>query len=228
MQARYIAATRPRWVALEQVPGALPLWKSYAGVLGAMGYATWCGVVDAADYGVPQNRRRAILIASQARPVSCPLPTHYDPSGPPLLFCAQWVSMADALGWGADGRPSPTVTAGGTKTGGAEPFGHRDRLALAAERDAGRWVLRTSFGEPSGERHGSHEMDPAARPAHAVTSKARSWSLRLDTRSHATLRSADQPAPTIQFAHRANLARWANWMQDDQPGDGTRITVEQA
>jgi len=50
--------------------------------------------------------------------------------------------MAQALGWGADGRPSPAVTAGGTSTGGAESFGHRDRQALESERDAGRWALR--------------------------------------------------------------------------------------
>jgi DNA (cytosine-5)-methyltransferase 1 len=50
--------------------------------------------------------------------------------------------MAEALGMGATGRPAPTVTAGGTATGGAEPFGHRDRDMLDAERAAGRWMLR--------------------------------------------------------------------------------------
>ena len=30
--------------------------------------------------------------------------------------------MAEALGWGLAERPSPTVTGGGTETGGAEPI----------------------------------------------------------------------------------------------------------
>lgn len=35
-----------------------------------------------------------------------------------------------------------TVTGGGTKTGGAEPFGNAARQGLARERDAGRWISR--------------------------------------------------------------------------------------
>lgn len=140
--ARYIAACRPEWVALEQVPAVLPLWQVYAEELRKMGYSAWCGLLNSADYGVPQTRIRAILIASRVRQVSRPVPTHYDPRKGMQLFGSPWVSMAEALGWGADGRPSPAVTAGGTSTGGAEPFGHRDRQALESERDSGRWALR--------------------------------------------------------------------------------------
>ena len=140
--ARYIYACRPEWVALEQVPDVLPLWRVYAAELGRLGYSTWYGKLNAADYGVPQTRERAILIASRVRRVACPVPTHYDPRKGDQLWGEPWVSMAEALGWGADGRPSPAVTAGGTATGGAEPFGHRDRDMLGAERDAGRWALR--------------------------------------------------------------------------------------
>jgi DNA (cytosine-5)-methyltransferase 1 len=189
--ARFIAACRPEWVALEQVPAVLPLWKVYADELRKLGYSVWCGKLNAANYGVPQTRERAILIASRVRRVSCPPPTHYDPRRGAQLFGDPWVSMATALGWGATGRPPPTVTAGGTRTGGAEPFGHRDREALEAERDAGRWTLR------------------------------------LDTQSKATLpRSADEPAPTMQFAHRANLARWVLHTNRGQDEDGTRQTVD--
>ena len=171
--ARFIAACRPEWVALEQVPSVLPLWKVYAAELRKMGYHVWCGKLNAANYGVPQTRERAILIASRVRRVSCPPPTHYDPRKGDQLFGERWVSMATALGWGATDRPPPTVTAGGTRTGGAEPFGHRDRDALAAEQEAGRWALR------------------------------------MDTQEKATLpRPLDEPAPTMQFAHRSNLARW--------------------
>lgn len=142
--ARYIAASRPEWIALEQVPSVLPLWQAYADGLRRMGYSAWAGKLNAADYGVPQTRERAILIASRAREVHRPEPTHYDPQGPAQLFGTPWLSMWDALGWGATGRPAPTVTSGGTATGGAEPFGHWARQALAAERDAGRWVFRNN------------------------------------------------------------------------------------
>lgn len=287
--ARFLHACTPEWVALEQVPSVLPLWKVYAAELRRRGYSAWCGILNAADYSVPQTRERAILIASRVRRVSCPPPTHYDPRKGDQLFGERWVSMATALGWGATDRPPPTVTSGGTKTGGAEPFGHRDRDALAEEREAGRWALRTSFGTPRAEPgDGTHEMDPAIRPAHTVTGKAKDWvlhtnrgqepdgtrqtvdpstapapaltaksggqwnvKLRMDTQAKATLpRDPDEPAPTIQFAHRSNLAAWvterpATCVQGDprvgRPGhkfrergesqfetDSVRITVREA
>ena len=64
--------------------------------------------------------------------------------------------MATALAGERPAERHTTVTAGGTATGGAEPFGHRDRDALQAEQDAGEWgVLRgrqTSRTPPSAQR----------------------------------------------------------------------------
>ena len=85
----------------------LPLWQVYAAELRKMGYSAWCGKLNSADYGVPQTRERAILIASRVRRVSCPPPTHYDPRKGDQLFGERWVSMAAALGWGATARPGP-------------------------------------------------------------------------------------------------------------------------
>lgn len=83
-------------------------------------------LLDAADYGVPQHRRRVILWAGPA-PLASPAPTHADPAtlaqgglfGPRLL---PWVSMAKALDICEDnpphlpgsrryyrGRPAPTL-----------------------------------------------------------------------------------------------------------------------
>jgi DNA (cytosine-5)-methyltransferase 1 len=142
--ARYIAAARPEWVAMEQVREVMPLWGAYAAGLAALGYGTWHGVLCAADYGVPQTRRRAVFISSRTRVPRCPPPTHYDPAGGAqhLFLNAPWVSMVEAIGWGATARPAPTVTAGGTGAGGAEPFGRRSRAMLLRELAAGRWVLR--------------------------------------------------------------------------------------
>ena len=166
---RWVRELRPSRVALEQVPPVLPLWERTARYLREWGYAVWTGVLSSERYGVPQTRKRAILMASLDGPVHPPRPTHqsYVPGEPArhehtlegeLL---PWVSMAEALGWADAGDaamrsnfpggkggnvprpapapaitglagsmqwegvnvPAPTVTAGGTTSGGPEPFG---------------------------------------------------------------------------------------------------------
>jgi DNA (cytosine-5)-methyltransferase 1 len=114
----------PEWIAMEQVPSVLPVWQQYAEILGRWGYSTATGVLDAADYGAGQVRKRAFLIASRIRDVELPAPTHGGLGQPPH------VSMADTVGWGYTRRPAPTVTGGGTATGGAEPFGNGTRQAM--------------------------------------------------------------------------------------------------
>jgi DNA (cytosine-5)-methyltransferase 1 len=55
----------------------------------------------------------------------------------------RWVTMAEALGWGYTDRPAPTVTGGGTATGGPEPFGNGTRRAMrAAMSDRKHWAWR--------------------------------------------------------------------------------------
>jgi DNA (cytosine-5)-methyltransferase 1 len=63
------------------------------------GYRTWTGVLDAADYGVPQGRDRAFLLASVDRRPLTPTPTH---SRIPSMFTDGWVTTGDALGWVGD------------------------------------------------------------------------------------------------------------------------------
>jgi DNA (cytosine-5)-methyltransferase 1 len=99
---RYARALNPAWIACEQVPLALPIWRDFAQELADLGFSTWCGILNAADYGVPQTRRRAFLIASRVGSVAPPPPTH-DENPAPTLFGGElkrWVTMADALGWG--------------------------------------------------------------------------------------------------------------------------------
>lgn len=99
--ARCCVELAPRWVCLEQVPAVLPLWHQVDLMLNERGYSTWSGVLNAADYGVPQTRRRAVLIASADRRVSCPAPTHAREPRASLFGPAPepWVTMAEALGW---------------------------------------------------------------------------------------------------------------------------------
>jgi DNA (cytosine-5)-methyltransferase 1 len=143
---RWHHAHRPAWITMEQVPDVLPLWRQYAQILRGWGYSTWAGILNAADYGVPQARRRAIIIASRVRTVAPPAPTHTQhPAGESLFGdgLPYWITMADALGWGYTDRPAPTVTGGGTATGGPEPFGNASRRAMrAAMNDPGHWAWR--------------------------------------------------------------------------------------
>jgi DNA (cytosine-5)-methyltransferase 1 len=89
------------WLAWEQVPAVLPLWEACAEVLRAYGYNVWTGNVTAEQYGVPQTRKRAMLVASRTRNVDRPTPTHsrYYPRSPEKVDggVEKWGSMAEAL-----------------------------------------------------------------------------------------------------------------------------------
>jgi DNA (cytosine-5)-methyltransferase 1 len=147
---RWALAIRPEWVAWEQVPAVLPLWEACAEVLRQDGYHVWTGNLQAERYGVPQTRKRAVLIASRVRTVGEPPATHsrYHSRTPERLDAGlpRWVSMADALGWGMTARPYPTV-APGTAAGGTDPAavgGSGARRLITREREAGRWVAHPS------------------------------------------------------------------------------------
>lgn len=132
---RWALALRPRFIALEQVTPVLDLWRWIAHELAKTGYHTWAGLLSAERYGVPQTRVRAFLMASLDRVVYPPMPTHqrYEPGVPAEEqhtlegTLRPWVSMAEALGWGMTERPTHTVTAGGTGSGGPEPFAAGER-----------------------------------------------------------------------------------------------------
>ena len=133
-------------IALEQVPSVLPLWQVYAEVLREQGYSVAVGNLQAEQYGVPQTRKRAVLLARRdGVEARLPTPTHsrfhvrdrsrLDPGVLP------WVSMEQALGWGMTERPSMSVAGGGTGAGGAEPFGSAARRGITREEQAGRWSM---------------------------------------------------------------------------------------
>ena len=163
--ARFILAGQPEWVAMEQVPGVLPIWQVYAAELRRMGYSAWTGILNAADYGVPQVRERAFLIASRAVEVSRPESTHYDPRKGYQLWGEPWLTMAAALGWGMTDRPYFTLaTAGGNRGGADEQVGGSGaRKSLYAERDSGRWVFErpatTVCADPRLGRPGHKDRD---------------------------------------------------------------------
>jgi DNA (cytosine-5)-methyltransferase 1 len=96
---RWALGVRPDWVACEQVPEVLPIWHVVAERLRAEGYSAWAGVLNAADYGVPQTRQRAVLMASRSRPAVPPAATHARRPRVRLdgTELPSWATMAEAL-----------------------------------------------------------------------------------------------------------------------------------
>lgn len=144
----YAIAHMPYFIAWEQVPTVLPVWEACAEILREAGYSVWTGYLQAEQYGVPQTRKRAILMASLMGEAKPPTPTHsrYYSRSPEKLDpgVLPWVSMAQALGWGMTSRPYPTVATGSTTAGGgtdpAALGGSGARRNVYTERSEGRWA----------------------------------------------------------------------------------------
>jgi DNA (cytosine-5)-methyltransferase 1 len=89
-------------VVLEQVPAVLPVWLTVRDVLRTIGYSCECGILRTEQFGVPQTRRRAILIARRNADALLPTPTHRhyqrgvgrDEGDPTLL---PWRTMEEVL-----------------------------------------------------------------------------------------------------------------------------------
>ncbi|MFF7130354.1 DNA cytosine methyltransferase [Streptomyces sp. NPDC008240] len=205
---RWLCDLRPEWVCMEEVPDVLPLWKQYALYLQQWGYSTWTGVLNAADYGVPQTRQRAILIASRVRKVTAPDPTHAKAPEMDLFgVCLEpWVSMAEALGW-VDGLI--VNTRGERKTAGGNEFS-ADRPSWALTEKTRSWVLQTNRGHvrTDGQRQ---LVNPERQPAPTVTTKTgEQWMLRSNSQAKAAVRNIDEPASTLFFGHRCNEVAWTD------------------
>ena len=212
---------RPRLVALEQVPEVLPVWNAYAAVLRTLGYSVWAGVMRAEQHGVPQTRKRAILMARLDGKVQQPVPTHsryYSTDSARLDPGVQkWVSMAEALGFGLASRPSPTITGGGTETGGAEPI-----AKLARYTDSGDWVMR------SNQRKGdTGEYNVRSVEAPSLTLTANSFRNRFEMRAElADWEWLDAPATTI--AGDPRITAREHHEHGEQSGTSLRLTYLEA
>lgn len=158
---RWAVALQPRWIALEQVPGALSLWQHIGGHLETMGYSVATGVLRCEEYGVPQTRKRAVLVARLDGKAVLPMPTHCG-HGRRTSHLPPPVTMREAIGWGLADRPAWTVTGGGTATGGAEVFGNaKCRAQLGGRRPTPEEAAALQgfrpdypfYGETLGKRH---------------------------------------------------------------------------
>jgi DNA (cytosine-5)-methyltransferase 1 len=99
---RCVEQAQPKFFVLENVP---PLLKSaeYLELLRiakSLGYEVDGRVLNAADYGVAQTRKRAIVIGSRLGPPTFPEPTHVIPTKRDLITAClpRWRTVRDAIG----------------------------------------------------------------------------------------------------------------------------------
>ncbi|MET7283830.1 DNA cytosine methyltransferase [Kribbella sp. NPDC005582] len=105
-------------LVLEQVPAVLPVWRAVRDVLRDIGYSCECEILRTEQFGVPQTRRRAILIARRNAEARMPVPTHRqyrrgvprDEGDKSLL---PWKTMGEALD-----RATPFTVISNYGTGG--------------------------------------------------------------------------------------------------------------
>ena len=142
-----VEAASPRAVVMENVPGLAvgarrPVLDALVTDLGAMGYAVTWRVLNAADFGVPQARRRLFVVGTRAGRFAWPESTH------------------------GEGTPRPHVSAGSVLTD--EPVGRSNgsRVTYAKNPD-----LRPSPYHGLLFNGGGRPIDPD-RPAPTILASA--------------------------------------------------------
>lgn len=104
---RLIEETLPRAIMIENVPGLANRGKALLDPMIArlreLGYAVECDVLQVADYGVPQFRRRLVLLAGHGFGIPIPEPTHSRDG----KKRSKWRSVREAIG---DLPPPPTLS----------------------------------------------------------------------------------------------------------------------
>ncbi|MGZ4519737.1 MAG: DNA cytosine methyltransferase [Mycobacteriaceae bacterium] len=182
----HFALTQPyEWLAWEQVPAVLPVWEACAEVLRTQGYNVWTGLLHAEQYGVPQTRKRAFLLANCHDDMAPPTPTHSryysrtpDKLDPGVL---PWVSFAQAMGWALPDDRATWLTSPSGITGaavrhsfhpahtvtGADNY-YAFGVAEWAQRNPGRELPEWAFNRPSTTIVGSFKPEIVAAPGYRV------------------------------------------------------------
>jgi len=93
---RLVAEFKPAYVVIENVPGLVKIkgnstYRRFIRRLRQLGYSLACGVLDAKYYGVPQNRRRWVVIGALDSEPELPPRTHGTPK-------RQFATVRDAIG----------------------------------------------------------------------------------------------------------------------------------
>ncbi|MBD0420742.1 DNA cytosine methyltransferase [Streptomyces sp. TRM S81-3] len=138
-----VHAIRPRAVLIENVPGLAHAeeyqrFRDFARAeLAHLGYEFSWFVLNAVDFGVPQNRKQGVLVAVKRRWADAfrpPTPTVSEPQtvGEALAESMAARGWPDAARWAAQAdQPAPTLVGGSKNRGGADlgPTGAKRKWA---------------------------------------------------------------------------------------------------
>ena len=175
------AASAPTWLVIENVRGLLATkhaayWGAVQAALRA--HYPWVDyrVLDAADYGVPQHRRRVITVCGP-RPIVWPAPTHGE-GRLPYVTMREALALGDARaigggrnpGWHGDVRRYSDLTDRPSTAINARPAGNAGPWVEGARPD---WWHRAS--DPDG-------------PSRTIGSRAN---------ASVTINPVDLPSPTV-------------------------------
>lgn len=221
-------------MAWEQVATVLPIWQACAEVLRSLGYSVWTGVLNAEQYGVPQTRRRAILIASRDHEVRQPTPTHsrYYPRDPGRLDLGvlPWVSMAEALSLADDVALRSNYGTGGDPRARGVRTADQPAPTVTSKVDRNKWVQR-----PNASTHRGVDR-PLDHPSRTLTGSGRNvgsaW-VPVAAVEGDTSWTERRPSPTIVGSFAPDVVAAPGYRKagdgprQTQPGS-VRVTVEEA
>ena len=135
--ARIIEEIAPMMVMMENVPGLTtrgkPILDEFVRRLESMGYLVNKGVLQLADYGVPQSRRRLVLLAGKGFHVQLPKRTRCY-KGDEKKKLKPWLTLADAI---KNNMKEPATLSKAKERGGPQKFNWhviRDLKEISKER----------------------------------------------------------------------------------------------
>jgi len=134
--ARIVLELRPTICMMENVPGltrrGFPLLKKFERKLESIGYVITKNVLQMADYGVPQSRRRLVLLAGKGFKIPLPDPTH-SRSADAKSKIKPWITLRGVL----EHNVEPVSLSVAKENGGPQKFNWhviRDLKPISMER----------------------------------------------------------------------------------------------
>ncbi|KRA89676.1 MULTISPECIES: DNA cytosine methyltransferase [unclassified Streptomyces] len=156
-------------VVLEQVPTVLPVWQKYRDILRELGYDAECRILHTEEYGVPQTRRRAVLIARHrggtGQGLDLPGPTHQR-----YRKGAERLPVQSSEGSNHEGSQKSLFEVDGRKRS-TQPWGWVSMHDVLEETRPTAFVVRSNYG--SGGDPAKRGIRTSDMPSATVTGKVR-------------------------------------------------------